>query len=143
MNTTTILRTHRPFAGPFNAGRFAIGTIAATILNIGVHVVGEGIGASMSIDSPAYQNISLPMTGIATFVPFAVAGGVTWFLGRRYPRVIRPFRWIGLAVALVSIISPLAVANDTETGIALAAMHVVGGLAWYLGLQGESDREAN
>jgi len=42
---------------------------------------------------------------------------------------------LGLGVALVSLPSPLLIAGDLQTGSALAAMHVVAGMAWFFGVR--------
>jgi len=39
----------------------------------------------MAVTAPTAQEISALLTVIATLVPMAVAGAVTWFIGRRRP----------------------------------------------------------
>lgn len=121
-------------ARPFRYGRLAIIAVIAAVANALVFAVGSAAAASMSIDSPAYSQITLVMSALATLVPLLLAGAVTWLIARRFPGFRRIAQWAGLAVALLSMISPFVVAQDTATAFALAAMHLVAGAAWFFGV---------
>ncbi|GMA19204.1 hypothetical protein GCM10025862_12250 [Arsenicicoccus piscis] len=70
---------------PFRYGRLAITAVIAAVANTLVFAVGSAAGASMSIDSPAYSQITLVMSAVATLLPLLVAGGATWLVARRFP----------------------------------------------------------
>lgn len=119
---------------PFGLGRLAIIAVAAAAANALVFVIGSAAGASMGIDSPAYSEITVVMSVFATLVPLLIAGAVTWLIARPWPTFHPIARWLGLAVALLSMASPFLVSQDAATAIALAAMHLVAGAAWFLAL---------
>lgn len=121
-------------ARPFGLGRHAIFAVAAAAANALVFTIGSGAGASMSIDSPGYSQITLVMSALATLAPLLIAGLVTWLIARKRPGFRRVAQWLGLAVAVLSIVSPFIVAIDMATAISLAAMHVFAGAAWFLGV---------
>lgn len=121
-------------ARPFRLGRHAIFAVAAAAANALVFTIGSGAGASMSIDSPGYSQITLALSIVATLAPLLIAGLVTWLIAGRRPGFRRIAQWLGLAVAVLSIISPFIVAMDTATAVSLAAMHVFAGAAWFFGV---------
>lgn len=124
---------------PFHLRRHAALALGATAANAVVHVAGSALGASMHIDSPAYDTITLPLTIGATAVPLLLAGLAAWLVARPMP-VVRPVtRWAGLVVAALSIASPFVVADDLATALSLATMHVVAGAAWFTGLTPRKD----
>lgn len=126
-------------AGPFSLARLGLVAVIAAIANALVFVIGSAAGASMSIDSPAYSQITLVMATFATLAPLLIAGVVAWLIARKFPGFRRVAQWLGLAVALLSMISPFVVAQDTATAISLAAMHLVAGAAWFLGVARRSN----
>ncbi|MDN5720081.1 MAG: DUF6069 family protein [Corynebacterium sp.] len=121
-------------AAPFKLGRHAIITVGATVANALVFAGGSAAGASMTIDSSAYSQITMPMTITATLIPLLGAGAATWLIARRTPRFRTVALWLGLSVALLSTASPFVVAQDTATTLSLAAMHLVAAIAWSTGL---------
>lgn len=124
---------------PFRLRRHTLLALGATAANAAVHLAGSALGASMHIDSPAYDTITLPLTIGATAVPLLLAGLAAWLLAHPLP-VVRPVaRWAGLVVAVLSIASPFVVADDLATALSLAAMHVVAGAAWFTGLTPRKD----
>ncbi len=127
------MTSHPAGTTPFRYARLAIVAAVAAVANALVFVIGEVAGASMSINSPAYSQITLVMSAIATLLPLLIAGGATWLIARRVPAFRRIARVLGLAVALLSMISPFVVAQDLVTAISLAAMHLVAAAAWFVG----------
>lgn len=127
----TAERTH-----PFALGRLVVVAVIAAAVNAAVFGIGSAAGASMTIDSPAYSQITLVMTVVATLVPLLLAGVVTWAISRKSPGFRRVALWLGLAVALLSIVSPFVVGNDAATIASLVAMHLVAAAAWGVSVAG-------
>lgn len=124
---------------PFSLRRHAALAVAATAGTALVHVAGSALGASMHIDSPAYDTITLPLTVGATLLPLLLAGTVAWLLARPLP-IVRPIApWAGLALATLSMVSPFVLAQDLTTALSLALMHVIAGAAWFTGLTPRKD----
>lgn len=121
---------------PFDRRRFAVAVLVAAVMNAAVYTIGRGFGGSMIVTSPNSLEISVLVVLVATIVPLTLAGVATWFIARRRPGIRRWAAWIGAAVAILSAPSPLLVAADPATGIALAVMHVVAGIAWFIALTG-------
>ncbi|APT88588.1 hypothetical protein CFRA_04125 [Corynebacterium frankenforstense DSM 45800] len=111
--------------------RTALAAVGAATGNLLIWLVARAAGASMLVDAGNYSEVGAGLTVGASFVPLVVAGAVTWLLAARWPRVRGIARWAGVTLALVSCVSPFLAASG-GTSWALAAMHVVGALAWYL-----------
>lgn len=139
VTTTSAARS----ASPFRLGRLAVLAVVATVGNALLYVIGSATGASMTAQSAGTtQAIPLALAVGATLVPLLLAGAVTWLIAHRFSGFRRVAQWLGLAVALLSMVSPFVAAVDLATAITLALMHVVAGAAWFSGLapQGRSVR---
>lgn len=121
-------------ARPFSPARLSIAGGVAGIATLVVYWIGSASGAAMVVTSPSTTEIPAWLALFATVSSIAAAGVVTWFIARRRPRFRSIAAWLGLAVAVVSVPSPLLVAEDTATGVSLAAMHLIAGIAWFIGL---------
>lgn len=127
---------------PFSPSRLSIAGASAGVLTLVVYGIGSAGGAAMAVTSPSPTQIPAVLALFATVSSIAVAGVVTWFVARRRPGFLTIAAWLGLAVAVLSAPSPLLVAEDTATGVSLAAMHVVAGVAWFVGLRSTATRPA-
>lgn len=115
----------------FSLGKVAIVAVLAAVANMIVFWIGTASGASMTINSPGYSTITLAMSALASFFPIFIAALVVWFIARKHPKFCRIAQWLGVAVAVLSMVSPFFLANDTATGFVLAAMHLVVAIGWY------------
>jgi hypothetical protein len=122
----------------FRPSRFLAAVVAAAVANALVFGIARFADASMTIPGPPEMPIGLAIVVVATLVPLLIAGAICYFLIRAFPR---PGRWlplVGLIVAVASAAAPLSQAADLPTGIALAVMHVVAGVTWFLGTKRSS-----
>lgn len=119
---------------PFSLGALVAAAVVAAVANAVIFAISAASGAVMSVESPSYAEITLVMVIAASLVPLLVAGGVTWLIARRFPGFRRVAQWLGLAVAVASIASPIVATSNTATVVALAAMHLVSGAAWFVAL---------
>ena len=117
----------------FSLPRYLVTVAIAAAVNVALYFIGAAVGAAMSVTMSGGQDIGWPEASIATVVPLALAGVVAWLITRRWPKPLPYFRVIGLVVAVASVAAPVFTAVDPLSAIVLAAMHVVAGLAWFLG----------
>ncbi|GAB3259364.1 DUF6069 family protein [Kineosporia babensis] len=122
-----------PTTSPLTIARLAAFAAAAAVLDLAAFAVAGAADASMKVEGTPYEINAVAVAG-ASIVPILLGGLFVGFLSRRRPAAVKWFGWGGLVVALLSIISPLVGAEDTATGVALAAMHVFVGGAWALAL---------
>ena len=120
---------------PFRYGRFAVFALIAGVINLVLFFVGSAFGGAMAVNSPTLLAIPFFAAFGSTITPLLLAGLVTWLIGKKAPKFVNFAAWLGLIFAFVSIASPLLVAVDMTTGIVLAAMHIVAGLGWFLGIK--------
>jgi hypothetical protein len=92
----------------------------------------------MVVAQPSEMALNVFVVLVATAVPLSLAGIITWLLARKWPVVRTIAAWAGLAVAVLSVPSPLFVSADLATGLALSAMHLIAGVAWFVGVRGRS-----
>jgi hypothetical protein len=117
----------------FSLKRYFVVVAIAAAANVILYFIGSAIGAAMSVTMSGGQDIGWPEAIIATAVPLALAGTIVWLLTRRWPRLLPFARVAGLVLAAASAAIPFFVAVDTASAVTLAAMHLVAGLAWFLG----------
>jgi hypothetical protein len=118
--------------GAMSNVRLVISAVIAAAINLIIYAIGKAANASMTIASGAYSSINAVMVAAFTLVPILLAGFVTYLIARRRPAFRGWARWLGVGLAVLSIPSPLVLANDTRTGLTLAAMHIVAGTAWLI-----------
>lgn len=120
---------------PFSRARLAWATLAASVANAVLFLVFAAAGGRMVVTQPAEQRLSVLVAIIATLVPLALAGIAVWFLARRWPMIRTVAAWAGLGVGVLSAFSPALVASDAMTAVGLGLMHVVAGVAWFVGIR--------
>lgn len=114
---------------PFGLPRLVIAGVLAAAANLLVfglaHATGTTIttfGTPMSAYEPA----------VASFVPLVVIGLILWLLAPRWRRLGSIAPGLGGIVAALTAIAPLTIVGGAS-GLWLAPMHLIAGLAWYLG----------
>lgn len=118
-----------------NLKKFLLFVVLATVINTVKFLIFQLAGASMRVNTPEYPDITVFMVIFATFIPLALAGTVVWFFSDKSPRFVTFAAWAGLAFGVLSLASPLFVAEDVATGIGLASSHVVAGVIWFVGIR--------
>ncbi|MFE4835846.1 DUF6069 family protein [Arthrobacter sp. NPDC056691] len=132
--TTTPASTART-QWPVHSSRLAIAAGSAAVLNLITYGIASASGASMAVTAPTAQEIPALLTVIATLVPMAVAGLLTWIIACRRPGFRRFAAWAGLVFGVLTAASPMASSEDIPTGAVLGLMHVIVGIAWFMALQ--------
>jgi Family of unknown function (DUF6069) len=114
----------------------AAGAAVATLVNAGLWVGGRAADVSFLVSpllgDPATQ-VGIVAVAVTTLLTFAVGSGLLLALAARRSR--RWVRAVLLAAALIAVVSagaPLSAADETATGVLLAAMHLVTGAAFLV-----------
>ena len=112
--------------------RLAVAAAGAVALNLIALGVGSMAGASWETGAP--ESIDALTITVATLLPLLLAGVVTGLIARRRPSFRRTAAWIGLAFGFAGLPMPFIAAGDLATAWALAAMHVITAVAWFIAL---------
>jgi hypothetical protein len=113
---------------------FATYAISAAILNTIVFFVAKSSGATMIVNQGGAQEIVLPLVIGATLISMFGAAFATNLIGKKYPSFISKSAWLGAIFGVVSAISPITVADEFKTSLALASNHIIAGVLWYVGI---------
>lgn len=130
------------------AGRsIPVRVLAALVTAIALALVAFGIasaaGATMLVTTPGSPEplqINAGQVVVSLAIPMLVVGALLWWLGRSRPALVRWIAWIGLAFGVLSAAMPFSATSDLPTALALAAMHAVAGIAWFVALAARSRR---
>lgn len=111
----------------------ATASVVGNLVVLGVADVGD---ASLAVtDGGTVHDIAAGGVVVASLVPVAAAVALVAVAALRWFGVVRLAQVVGGTFALLSVAGPLAADTDTGTSIALAAMHVVSGAAFVIGLE--------
>ncbi len=116
---------------PFNFIQVVIAALGAGYLNVIIFFIGIASGASMKVGSNPEKVIGFDNILQFTWLPLLVLGLVVFLIGRAKKGIVKVAQWIGLIIAVVSMISPIMTAADVATGVTLSVIHVVTGVAWF------------
>ncbi|WP_313810480.1 DUF6069 family protein [Glutamicibacter sp.] len=114
---------------PFNFIQVIIAALALGYLNVITYFIGGSAGASWELTNG--QVVSFALVLEASWIPLVFFGLLVFLLGRKNKGICKVAQWIGLIVALVSIISPVMLSADVATAVTLSAMHVITGVIWF------------
>lgn len=129
MTTTQLAQPTATSAPAVNVKRIGLAALAALVLNL------VAFAAASAADATWFANdmtIGWYMVVSGTLIPIAIGVGITVLLARKWAAAPRVMAWVGLAFALVSVPMPFLMSSDTPTSLALAAMHVITGIAWFV-----------
>lgn len=137
----TTLDAPAPVATPAVSARGALrigGLVAATALvgNLAILLVGWLAGADREVTQAGdTQVVGVATVVVASLVPVllgTLALAVTARWGRRAWAVLA---WVGLVLAVLTIVNPFLVEATLATRVTLAAMHVVSGATWFVAIR--------
>ena len=113
----------------------ATGAVAATAANVAVWAAGRAADVSFLVTplaGEAATQVGIVPVVLATLIAFAVGMGLFALAARRSDRWARAVLAAGVLVAVASTGGPLSAAEDTSTGMLLAAMHLLTGAAFAI-----------
>ena len=116
-----------------NVRKIAGYAVVAGIANSIIFLIAKGAGATMVVNQGGSQEIALPMIIAATLIGLLTPAFVANRIGKRSQGFLSTSPLIGLAFGIVTAAAPFAASDDSKTAFALASMHVVAGVTWYLG----------
>ena len=113
----------------------ALGAVAATAANVTVWVAGRAADVSFLVTplgGKTATEVGIVPVVLTTLIAFAVGTGLFALAARRSDSWARVVLATGVLVAVVSASGPLSTAEDTSTGVLLAAMHLLTGAAFAI-----------
>lgn len=116
---------------PFNFIQVIIAALGIGYVNVITYFIGGSAGASMQIGPNAGDTVHFDRILQFTWIPMIVLGLIVFLIGRAKKGVCKLAQWVGLIVAVVSIIAPIMLSVDFATGLTLSLIHVFTGVAWF------------
>ena len=116
-----------------NVRKFAGYAAIAAILNSIIFLIAKGADATMVVNQGGSQEIALPMVLASTLFGLVVAAFIVSRIGKKSQGFLSKSPIIGLVFGIVTAAAPFSASDDSKTALALASMHVVAGVIWYLG----------
>jgi hypothetical protein len=116
-----------------NVRKFAVYASIAAIINSIIYLIAKGSDATMIVNQSGAQKIALPMVLASTLFGLVVAALIASRIGKKSRGFLAKSPVIGLVFGIVTAAAPFAASDDSKTAMALASMHVVAGVTWYLG----------
>jgi hypothetical protein len=133
MNTTSAISSSTLYATQRRRSPLpvaAIGALAATIANVTLWLGGRAADVSFLVSplaGPLVMQVGVVEVALTTLLAFATGWAVLALAARRSRRWMRIVMAAAAVVAVVSAAGPLSAAQETATGLLLAAMHLVTG----------------
>ena len=116
-----------------NVRKFAGYAAVATIVNSIIFLIAKGADATMVVNQGGSQKIALPMVLVSTLIGLVLAAFITDRIGKKSQGFLSKSPIIGLVFGIVTAAAPFSASDESKTALALASMHVVAGVTWYLG----------
>ncbi len=116
-----------------NVGKFAVFAVIAAIANSIVFLIAKGSDATMIVNQGGSQEIALPMVLSSTLLGLVFAAFIASRIGMKSQGFLSKLPIIGLVFGIVTAVAPFTASDDSKTSLALALMHVVAGVMWFLG----------
>jgi hypothetical protein len=116
---------------PFNFIQVIIGAVGTSYLNVIIFFLTGAAGASRQIGADATDVVPFDHILQFTLAPILFFGLVVFLIGRAKKGVCKIAQWVGLAIAVVSIIFPIMNAADVATAVGLSLIHIATGIGWF------------
>ena len=116
-----------------NVRKFAGYAAIAAILNSMIFLIAKGADATMVVNQGGSQEIALPMVLASSLFGLVAAAFIASRIGKKSQGFLSKSPIIGLVFGIVTAAAPFSASDDSKTALALASMHVVAGVTWYLG----------
>ncbi len=116
-----------------NVRKFAGYAAIAAILNSIIFLIAKGADATMVVNQGGSQEIALPMVLASSLFGLVAAAFIASRIGKKSQGFLSKSPIIGLVFGIATAAAPFSASDDSKTALALASMHVVAGVTWYLG----------
>ncbi len=107
--------------------------VVAAVVNSVIFLIAKAADATMIVNQGGSQEIALPMVVASTLLGLVVAAFIVSGIGKKSQGFLSKSPMIGLVFGIVTAAAPFSASDDSKTAVALASMHVVAGVTWYLG----------
>lgn len=116
-----------------NVRKFAGFAVLAAVINSVVFFIAKAADATMIINQGGEREIAVPMVLASTLFGLLVAAFFASKIGTKSQGFVSKAPLYGLVFGVVTAAAPFSATADSKTALALASMHVVAGLTWYVG----------
>lgn len=116
-----------------NVRKFAGFAIIAAIVNSVIFLIAKSADATMIVNQGGSREIAIPMVVASSFFGLGFAALATSFIAKKSEGFLAKAPLIGLVFGVITAAAPFAASDDSKTSIALASMHLVAGLTWFVG----------
>ena len=116
-----------------NVRKFSGYAAIAAIVNSIIFLIAKTADATMVVNQGGSQEIALPMVLASTLFGLVVAAFFASLIGKKSQGFLSKSPIIGLVFGIVTAVAPFSASDDSKTALALASMHIVAGVTWYLG----------
>ena len=113
--------------------KFAGFAAVAAVINSIIFLVSKATDATMIVNQGRTQEIVLPLVLASTLLGLVVAAYITSRIGIKSQGFLAKSPIIGLVFGIVTAAAPFSASDDSKTAFALASMHVVAGVTWFIG----------
>ena len=107
--------------------------VIAEIVNSIIFLIAKTADATMVVNQGGSQEIALPTVLASTLFGLVVAAFFASRIGKKSQGFLSKSPIIGLVFGIVTAVAPFSASDDSKTELALASMHIVAGVTWYLG----------
>ena len=107
--------------------------VIAAIVNSIIFLIAKTADATMVVNQGGSQEIALPTVLASTLFGLVVAAVFASRIGKKSQGFLSKSPIIGLVFGIVTAVAPFSASDDSKTELALASMHIVAGVTWYLG----------
>ena len=107
--------------------------VIAAIVNSIIFLIAKTADATMVVNQGGSQEIALPTVLASTLFGLVVAAFFATRIGKKSQGFLSKSPIIGLVFGIVTAVAPFSASDDSKTELALASMHIVAGVTWYLG----------
>lgn len=114
--------------------KFAGYAALAAIVNSIIFLIAQGADATMIVNQGGSREIALPMVIASSLLGLLFAAFVASKISAKSKGFASKSPLIGLVFGVVTAIAPLTASGDSKTALALASMHVVAGITWFVGV---------
>jgi hypothetical protein len=116
-----------------NVRKFAGFAVTAAFANSIILFISKGADATMIVNQGRTQEIALPLVLASSLLGLVVAAFITSRIGTKSQGFLAKSPIIGLVFGIVTAAAPFSASDDSKTAFALASMHVVAGVTWFIG----------
>jgi len=113
--------------------KFAGFAAIAAVINSIIFLVAKATDATMIVNQGRTQEIALPLVLASSLLGLVVAAFITSRIGIKSQGFLAKSPIIGLVFGIVTAAAPFSASDDSKTAFALASMHVVAGVTWFIG----------